>query len=198
VFLRNFRLRPLLGAQSHRRKKMNILRTSFLIAATASLLASCTAPPAPSESDPHDVQATAPGKATCLSTSAAQNQAGVRTTNAARSRGGLPPVRSDMRLAEVAAHHACDMAQRGRMTHIGSGSSGPGPRVKAAGYTPSLTAENIAAGPYDLSQVLTAWNSSQGHLNNIMIPQVRDYGIGQAIGADGRTRFWAAVYGAPR
>jgi uncharacterized protein YkwD len=177
---------------------MNISRTNILFAASIALLAGCAAPPAPTGNDPHDVQATAPGKPTCLKTSAGQNQAGVRATNAARSRGGLPPVRSDMRLAEVAAAHACDMARRGRMTHVGSGSSGPGPRVKAAGYTPALTAENIAAGPYDLSQVLGAWNSSQGHLNNIMIPQVRDYGIGQAIGADGRTRFWVAVYGAPR
>ena len=35
------------------------------------------------------------------------------------------------RLAEAAARHACDMAQRGRMTHIGSATPGPAPRVKA-------------------------------------------------------------------
>jgi uncharacterized protein YkwD len=179
---------------------MNLVRAGSLLTASimVTVLSSCGEPSGPSRGDPHDVQATAPGRPTCLQTTQAQNHAGVQATNAARSRAGLAPVRSDMRLAEVAAAHACDMAGRGRMTHAGSGSSGPGPRVKAAGYTPSLTAENIAAGPYSLSQVLTAWNSSQGHLNNIMIPQVRDYGIGQAIGADGRTRFWVAVYGAPR
>lgn len=149
-------------------------------------------------SDPHDVQATAPGKAGCVATSAAENAAGVRATNAARARAGLPEVRSNMLLAEVAARHACDMATRGLMTHRGSKTTGPGPRVKARGYTPMLTAENIAAGPFDLPRVLGEWNASQGHLDNIMIPQVRDYGIGQAIGADGRTRFWAAIYAAPR
>lgn len=163
-------------------------------------LAGCGAPAGRTAggSDPHDVQATAPGKAGCVATSVAENAAGVRATNAARARAGLPEVRSNMLLAEVAARHACDMATRGLMTHRGSKSTGPGPRVKARGYTPMLTAENIAAGPFDLNRVLGEWNASKGHLDNIMIPQVRDYGIGQAIGADGRTRFWAAIYAAPR
>lgn len=150
------------------------------------------------KSDPHDVQVGEPGEATCLQTSAAQNQVGAAATNTARSRGGLAPVRPNETLAKVAAQHACDMAMRGRMTHLGSKSSGPGPRVKTAGYAPRLTAENIAAGPYDLNRVLAEWNNSSGHLNNIMIEPVRDFGIGQAIGADGKTRYWAAVYGAPK
>lgn len=163
-------------------------------------LASCGAPATTGKggSDPHDVQATAPGKAGCVATSAAQNAAGAQATNAARARAGLPQVRSNMLLAEVAARHACDMATRGLMSHRGSKTTGPGPRVKAHGYAPMLTAENIAAGPFDLPRVLNEWNASQGHLDNIMIPQVRDYGIGQAIGSDGRTRFWAAIYAAPR
>jgi uncharacterized protein YkwD len=148
--------------------------------------------------EPGDVQASAPGKATCVATSAAQNAAGARATNAARTRSGLAPVRSNMLLADVAAQHACDMAKRGVMTHRGSKTSGPGPRVKARGYAPRLTAENIAAGPFDLPRVLSEWNASQGHLDNINIPQVRDYGIGQAIGSDGRTRYWSAIYAAPK
>lgn len=147
---------------------------------------------------PGEVQAVAPGKPGCVATSAGQNAAGVRATNAARSRAGLPHVRSNMLLARVAADHACDMARRGVMTHRGSKSTGPGPRVKSRGYAPILTAENIAAGPFDLAQVLAAWNGSAGHLDNILIPQVRDYGIGQAIGSDGKTRFWSAIYAAPR
>lgn len=150
------------------------------------------------ESDPHDVQVGEPGQATCLQTTAATNMTGANATNAARSRNGLASVRANATLAKVAAEHACDMAKRGRMTHLGSKTSGPGPRVKAAGYAPRLTAENIAAGPYDLSRVLMEWNSSSGHLGNIMIEPVRDFGIGQAIGADGKTRYWAAIYAAPK
>ena len=149
-------------------------------------------------SSPNDVQATAPGRATCVTTSTSQAQAGAAATNAVRARSGLPPVRANATLSRVAAEHACDMAKRGRMTHRGSTTAGPGQRVKAAGYTPMVTAENIAAGPFDQGRVLSEWHSSSGHLANLMIPQMRDYGIGQAVGADGKTRFWSAVYAAPR
>ncbi|MEH6785960.1 MAG: CAP domain-containing protein [Paracoccus sp. (in: a-proteobacteria)] len=169
-----------------------------LLTATLTLAACAGGTPPPKGGDPTDVQATAPGKATCPATSQAQNRAGAEATNGIRGRSDLPPVRANMLLAEVAAQHACDMAKRGRMTHVGSTTTGPGPRVKARGYAPMLTAENIAAGPFDLPRVLGEWNNSQGHLRNILIPQVRDYGIGQAIAADGKTRFWAAVYAAPR
>ena len=148
--------------------------------------------------DPHAMQLMPAGQATCLATSSGQNGHGAAATNAMRSAVGLPPVSPSPVLARVAAQHACDMAQRGRMTHIGSRTAGPGPRVKAAGYAPSVTAENIAAGPFSQERVLAEWNASAGHRANILIPQMRDYGIGQAIGPDGKTRFWAAVYAAPK
>lgn len=179
---------------------MSTFSTGCLAFLCCAILAACGGQTggAPAARDPHDVQATAPGKAGCVRTTADQNAAGAQVTNAARQRAGLPPVRANMLLAEVAAQHACDMATRGVMTHRGSKTTGPGPRVKARGYAPRLTAENIAAGPFDLPRVLSEWNRSRGHLDNIMIPQVRDYGIGQAIGSDGRTRFWAAIYAAPK
>ncbi|RNF36237.1 CAP domain-containing protein [Paracoccus methylarcula] len=138
-----------------------------------------------------------PGNVTCLGTSSGMNGAAVRTTNATRSRSGLSPLQSDTVLAKAAAQHACDMARLGRMSHRGSATSSPADRVKAGGYRPRLVAENIAAGPYDMDQVLRVWTDSPGHLGNIMIPQLRDFGIGQAIGADGRTRYWTAVYATP-
>lgn len=150
------------------------------------------------DDDPYAMQLMPAGKATCLATSSSQNSHGAAATNAVRRNAGLPPVQPNAVLARVAAQHACDMAQRGRMTHTGSRTKGPGPRVKAAGYAPMVTAENIAAGPFSQDRVLAEWNASGGHLANMLIPQVRDYGIGQAIGPDGKTRFWAAVYAAPR
>ena len=150
------------------------------------------------DDDPYAMQLMPAGKATCLATSSSQNSHGAAATNAVRRNAGLPPVQPNAVLARVAAQHACDMAQRGRMTHTGSRTKGPGPRVKAAGYAPMVTAENIAAGPYPLPRVLQEWNSSQGHRTNIMLPQVRDFGIGRAVGADGRTVYWSAVYAAPR
>nr|WP_111300222.1 CAP domain-containing protein [Paracoccus saliphilus] len=149
-------------------------------------------------SDPYAVQVGAPGEATCLATTPSQNAAAAAATNAPRNSAGLPQVSPSPRLAQVAAAHACDMARRGRMTHIGTTTSGPADRLRLLGYTPRITAENIAAGPYQLQRVLREWHSSRAHLDNILLPQVEDYGIGQAIAADGRTVYWSAVYAAPR
>ena len=155
-------------------------------------------PPVGENATVHDVQASPPGAAQCPSPSLAEQAAGVRATNVARTSAGLAPVRANATLAQAAAAHACDMAQRGRMTHTGTSTSGPAQRVKSLGYAPRVTAENIAAGPYNADQALAAWNASSGHLSNILISQMRDFGIGQAIGSDGRTVYWAAVYAAPR
>lgn len=145
-----------------------------------------------------DVQASAAGAATCLPTSAAENRAAAQFTSQTRRARGLGALRPRDDLARAAASHACDMARRGLMSHKGSRTSGPMQRVKAEGYAPRLTAENIAAGPYGQSQVLSAWSGSPGHTSNILIPGLRDFGIGRAVGSDGRTVFWSAVYAIPR
>lgn len=169
-----------------------------LVVTCCLMLAACAGGNSAIPRDPHDVQVTEPGQATCLKTTLIQNNLGAQSTNSMRRRASLPPVQANMLLADVAARHACDMARRGLMTHRGTGTPGPGARVKANGYQPRVTAENIAACPFNLGRVLVEWNASEGHRNNILIPQVSDYGIGQAIGPDGRTRFWAAVYAAPK
>ncbi|WGR62668.1 CAP domain-containing protein (plasmid) [Paracoccus ferrooxidans] len=161
------------------------------------LLAACTAPPSAGPDKAYDVQVSAPGLVECSAPSPQVVRSGLTATNRARSQAGLPAVQANALLSQAAAAHACDMAQRGRMSHAGSRSSGPAQRLKALGYAPRITAENIAAGPYGADQVLGEWNSSSGHRANILIPQVRQFGIGHATGADGRTRFWSAVYAAP-
>lgn len=168
-------------------------------AAALLVLTACAPGPGTSgASDPYAVQVGTPGEATCLATTASQNAAAAAATNAPRQQARLPVVTPDARLARAAASHACDMARRGRMTHIGSTTSGPADRLRLLGYTPRITAENIAAGPYPLQRVLQEWNASRSHLDNILLPQVQDYGIGQAIAADGRTVYWSAILSAPR
>ncbi|ARJ68786.1 CAP domain-containing protein [Paracoccus contaminans] len=144
------------------------------------------------------VQAAAPGRAQCRTTSGAENAAVAAVTSGQRKSLGLKAVQPSARLAQAAARHACDMARRGLMAHHGSTTKGPLQRVKQAGYHPALTAENIAAGPFGLAQVLGVWNQSPGHRHNILLPEIREVGIGQAVAEDGRTVFWAAVYAAPR
>ncbi|WP_244960977.1 CAP domain-containing protein [Paracoccus sanguinis] len=144
------------------------------------------------------VQATRPGAARCATTTPSDNAIAAKATSAQRKGYGLAPVKADARLAAAAAAHACDMARRGLMAHQGSTTRGPSQRVKALGYRPQITAENIAAGPFAGNQVLSIWAQSPGHRANILLPQVREMGIGHAVAADGKTVFWAAVYAAPR
>jgi uncharacterized protein YkwD len=138
------------------------------------------------------------GAVTCYQTTASENKAAVAATNATRRARGLVPLRANAELAVVAARHACDMARRGVMSHTGSRTRGPMQRLKNEGYRPRIAAENIAAGPFTQQRVLQEWTRSSGHLANILIPQIRHYGIGRAVGADGKTVFWTAVYSAPR
>lgn len=116
--------------------------------------------------------------------------------NHQRQGNGLSPVRLHPALAQAAATQACDMARRGQMTHAGRG--GIGARVRAAGYSASVTAENIAAGQMDATSAIRAWIRSPSHRANILNRRVRDIGIAQAVGADGRTRYWSLVLAAPR
>lgn len=170
----------------------------FSLVAVAIALVPMSASSLTVRSDRTVVQVAAAGGARCEGTSRAANSAAAAATTGQRKSGGLPPVRANARLAKAAAAHACDMARRGLMAHHGSTTKGPAQRVKALGYKPAITAENIAAGPFSLGQVLGIWNHSPGHQRNIMLPNIREVGIGRAVAADGKTVFWAAVYSAPR
>lgn len=139
-----------------------------------------------------------PGQAQCPATSAAMGAAALASTNAQRAQSGQPPLRLNEALNRSAAAHACDMARRGTMTHAGSAASGPMARASAKGYRASFISENIAAGRFDLAGTLGQWGASPGHRANVTRPQARDFGIGMAVAADGKTTFWAAVYAQPR
>lgn len=141
-----------------------------------------------------DVTVAAAGRASCPATSAAMAATGLAVTNATRAQAGLAPLRANPVLDRVAAAHACDMANRGTMTHAGSATKGPMARARHMGYRPQTIAENIAAGRFELNGTLAQWSASPKHRANITLPPLRDFGIGTATAADGKTTFWTAVY----
>lgn len=141
-----------------------------------------------------DLALSAAGTASCTSSSSAQIATGLASTNAARAARGLRPLTANASLQRAAERHACDMAQRGLMTHTSANGNGVGARVRAAGYRPRVTAENIAAGRLSYAQVLNEWNSSPGHASNLMRSDITHFGIGSAVGSDNKTVYWVAVY----
>ncbi|MGD9918913.1 MAG: CAP domain-containing protein [Paenirhodobacter sp.] len=179
------------------------------------LLAGCATAPAPAPeitsqaassylpgrviwTDGHgDLAVAAAGAARCTATSSAEAAAALAQTNAVRAQSGLPPLAINPALQRVAEKHACDMASRGLMTHAGSSTTGPLARAKQQGYRPRVISENIAAGAagrFTLGGTLEQWGLSPKHRANITIARMKEFGIGHAVAADGKTVFWAAVY----
>lgn len=159
-------------------------------------LAACSASVAPTDPNAYrgyDVKVSDAGAAACGNLQASEVAVALKQTNALRARTGQPALSANPKLTKIAAQQACHMAMTGTMSHAGPGNEGPKQRAKAIGYQPRIIAENIAAGPYSLTQVVAQWEQSAAHRANSTLPAVREFGIGTATGPDG-TRYWAAVY----
>lgn len=115
-------------------------------------------------------------------------------TNAERALGGLGPLTSNEQLDVAAQSQADHQAAILEMTHEGNG--GLGERVRTAGYTPRVAAENVAVGYPSVAEVIQGWVDSPGHYENIMNPDVTEMGFAVAFGSDGRA-YYAQVFGAP-
>ncbi|MEC7764355.1 MAG: CAP domain-containing protein [Pseudomonadota bacterium] len=116
--------------------------------------------------------------------------------NAARTDNGRDALRRDARLDRAAQRHACWMSTNGSFSHRGAGNSGPRDRIAATGYQASMTSENIAEGQPSGQQVMSDWMRSQGHRDNILRGEAKDYGVGVAL-LSGRV-LWVMLYAAQR
>lgn len=104
----------------------------------------------------------------------------------------------DARLAEAARAHSTDMAANNFFSHTGSQASTLGGRVTAAGYTWTVVAENLAAGPGDLSAALSGWMNSPGHCQNLMQAAVTQVGLACVRRqGGGQTPYWTMVLAKP-
>jgi uncharacterized protein YkwD len=109
-----------------------------------------------------------------------------------------PPLEISRKLTDAAEDHARAMARSRRFDHRGADGSQPKDRVLRAGYSPSLTGENIALGPESAEEVVSGWLASPGHCENIMDPRFKDIGVGLAIGRKRGNTYWVQNFGAPR
>lgn len=92
-----------------------------------------------------------------------------------RRRAGLAPLRRSAKADRAARRHAADMNRKGFFAHRGSDGTTHTHRLRAAGCRGG--AENIAAGPYTGTSVVTAWMNSRGHRRNILLPAAKSYGL---------------------
>ena len=114
----------------------------------------------------------------------ARRHALLQAINQVRAEAALPLLHAVEVLHRVAQAHAEDIAARGRLDHRGSDGAGLAARLHRAGYDYSLAAENLAEGTGDAAATVALWMQSPGHRANLLLPGVRDIGIGYVAVAE--------------
>ncbi|MDQ1293473.1 MAG: hypothetical protein QG608_1354 [Actinomycetota bacterium] len=141
-----------------------------------------TAPSAPSPSPKptatRRTPASAPGTPASSAVHNAQESEVLRLVNVERAGSGCGPVTADGLLAQVARAHSKDMAVNKFFDHNSQDGRSPFDRMRAAGYSFSTAAENIAAGQQTASAVMESWMNSPGHRENILNCGLKELGVG--------------------
>ncbi|MEM7727903.1 MAG: CAP domain-containing protein [Pseudomonadota bacterium] len=122
----------------------------------------------------------------------------VRDLNAYRARHGLRPVTVEPKLIEASRIHADDLAKAGIISHNGTDGSTHGDRAHRVGYNFLIAGENVATGQKSWEQVFEAWKDSPGHNENLLRPDVSEFGI--ALVYEPRTTYstyWAMLVAEP-
>lgn len=107
-----------------------------------------------------------------------------------RAEHGLPAVRPDARLMQLAAEQARAMARAGVLEHDVDKPFG----ARMVRYDPVVAVENIAGGTRDFAATLELWKHSPGHDANLRRTGVTRFGIASAAAPDSKYRiFWALI-----
>ena len=107
---------------------------------------------------------------------------------------GLKPVVLDQRLVRAAGTSARYQASRGRIGHRGPGGSRAWDRARSAGYSPHLTAENVASGQKSFSEAMRGWERSASHKRNLLLPDAEAAGV--AVSYRNGRAYYTLVLGA--
>ena len=104
--------------------------------------------------------------------------------NRDRAENGLPALRADSKLTQVARKHAADMVAHNYLNHKNLQGQSPFDRLKANGIAFRAAAENIAYN-YSIESMEEAWMNSPGHRANILNSQYTHVGVGLQTKSDG-------------
>jgi uncharacterized protein YkwD len=108
--------------------------------------------------------------------------------NATRVRAGLPALKLDPRLSDLARRHGLDMANNRYFDHVSKDGKSPFDRMKIDRIAFTYAGENIAQSP-DEASAYQALIESPEHLQNIMQRHFSKVGIGAVEGPDGEMLF---------
>lgn len=165
-------------------------------AAAATTTRTTTTAPKPKPLPRRSPTPTPKPKATTTTVSGAAAEV-VRLTNQERQANGCPALKVNAALTRSASGHSADMAAKGYFDHDSPDGRTPFDRMKDAGYSFSMAAENIAAGQPTPSSVVSGWMNSEGHRKNILNCALTEIGVGVAKGGDYGI-YWTQNFGTPR
>ncbi|WP_093687106.1 CAP domain-containing protein [Sporolituus thermophilus] len=115
---------------------------------------------------------------------AAEEQQAVALLNADRAKYGLPALKVNPQLTDLARRYAQDMINRGYFSHYNPEGQSPFDRMRAAGISYRTAGENIAINR-NVASAEQAFMNSPGHRANILNPNYTEVGIGVRHAADG-------------
>lgn len=120
--------------------------------------------------------------------------------NKERERRNMGPLRSSRTLNTAAQAYADRMMREGFYGHISPRGETVLERVRAGGYKPALTGENLASGQQTAEQAMDNWMASRGHRGNILERGFRDIGVGVSVlESDGELKIlWVQFFGRRR
>ncbi|NNE57596.1 MAG: CAP domain-containing protein [Hellea sp.] len=122
----------------------------------------------------------------------------VNDLNKYRAEYGLSPVTLNKKLNNASLRHAEDMARNGMISHTGTDGSSHSDRVQEHGYDFSIAAENVASGQESWNGVFKAWQDSPGHNENLLLPDVTEFGVALVYERTTQYRYyWAMVVASP-
>lgn len=119
--------------------------------------------------------------------------------NKEREKVGSQPLAINSLLNQAAQAHTDDMLTRSYYSHNSPEGTTSFDRIKATGYLPSFTAENIAKGQFSVVEVMNSWMNSPAHRANILSDKLEEVGFGLSLGENqnGFEVIWAQNFGTP-
>ncbi|WP_163100872.1 CAP domain-containing protein [Peribacillus alkalitolerans] len=150
-------------------------------------------PAAPVQKPAAPVQkpATTPSKpAASTGAVSAYEQKVVELTNVERTKAGLPALKLDTALSNVARKKSEDMKNKGYFSHTSPTYGSPFDMMKQFGISYTSAGENIAQGQRSPQEVVQAWMNSEGHRANIMNRSFTHIGVGHVASGN----YWTQMF----
>ncbi|WP_456274942.1 CAP domain-containing protein [Bacillus sp. AK031] len=114
----------------------------------------------------------------------------VDLTNQERAKNGLPALKVDTELSDVAREKSNDMQKKNYFSHTSPTYGSPFDMMNSFGIDYRAAGENIAMGQRSPEEVVKAWMNSEGHRKNILSSNFTHIGVGH--NANGN--YWTQMF----